>query len=342
MRKTIDVNNMPFLGGISFGYDMKREDYFSDAPISSLEAMVEQTGANTVVFAFHAMQDDAQSTTIDYIGEETPTKEGLKRLIDKARELNLYVVLKPMLDCRNGTWRGHINFFDKDVPCEPKWSEWFAAYTEFQLHFAKIAEELEADMLCIACEMVQTQRRETEWRNCIAEIRKHYTGLITWNCDKYQEDEVHFWDALDVISASGYYPINNWEEQLDRIEAVVKNYNKPFFFIECGCMTCKSSPMIPNNWHLFGNELNETAKRLSKSPDDIDVIRQVVDFEAQVSFYREVFDKCGKRSFVNGFGLWDWAGKQKFDAETVNLDGGYEIYLKPSTKVVKEFFTSKY
>ncbi|MNN23996.1 hypothetical protein D3C81_1374100 [compost metagenome] len=51
------------------------------------------------------------------------------------------VCLKPIVNCADGTWRAHINFFDKDVPCEPKWSEWFRSYTAFILHYAVIAQE---------------------------------------------------------------------------------------------------------------------------------------------------------------------------------------------------------
>lgn len=59
-------------------------------------------------------------------------------------------------------WRGTINFFDKETPTEAKWSEWFEKYTEYQVHFAKIAERFHANMLCIACEMVATQRRDAD------------------------------------------------------------------------------------------------------------------------------------------------------------------------------------
>ena len=350
-----------YIAGISFGYDLKRDDYFTDAPLRSLELLKECTGANTVVFAFHALQDDPQSTKIDYIGTETPTEEGLARVVSKARELGLHVILKPMLDCRNGTWRGHINFFDKDVPCEPKWSDWFSAYTAYQTYFADIAERLRVDMLCIACEMVQTQRRDAQWRACISEIRKHYHGPITWNADKYQEDEVTFWDALDVISSSGYYPIDDWDNQLKRIEKVVEQFQKPFFFIECGCMTCKSSPAVPNSWIRFRNEVDALAKvrgiqlDLDRTVDGLyrgidfaalpeqvrAVYRDTVDFKAQADFYRTVFDACDKYNFVKGFGLWDWNGNLHVTPETVCYDGGYGLYLKPSAAVVKDYFTKK-
>ena len=65
--------------------------------------------------------------------------------------------------------------------------------------------------------------------------RSVYDGIVTYNCDKYQEDHVGWWDAVDVISSSGYYPVDDWENQLDRIEPVVAASGKPFFFMEAGC-----------------------------------------------------------------------------------------------------------
>ena len=32
-----------------------------------------------------------------------------------------------------------------------------------------------------------------------------------------------------MISSSGYYPIDQWEQELDRIERVVQKFKKPFF-----------------------------------------------------------------------------------------------------------------
>ena len=43
-----------------------------------------------------------------------------------------------------------------------------------------------------------------------------------------QEDHVSWWDCVDVISSSGYYPIDQWEQELDRIEKQVLKYKKPF------------------------------------------------------------------------------------------------------------------
>src|SRR5699024_10830469 len=186
--------------------------------------MQKNTGSEYVIFALAALQDTAHSTEIDFTGSHMVDDDELIDMINYARKLNLKVMLKPTVNTREGTWRAHINFFDIDVPCEPKWSDWFKSYTEYQLHYAKIAEQTNCEMFIIGCEMVQTERKEEEWRKVIADIRTAYSGLITYNTDKYQEDNVKWWDAVDVISSSGYYPIDDWDNQLDRIEKIVKPF----------------------------------------------------------------------------------------------------------------------
>ena len=50
--------------------------------------------------------------------------------------------------------------------------------------------------------------------------------MIAYNTDKYQEGNVKWWDAVDVISSSGYYLIDDWDRQLDRIEREIKPLEK--------------------------------------------------------------------------------------------------------------------
>ena len=171
-------------------------------------------------------------------------------------------------------------------------------------------------MFIAGCEMVQAQRREAEWRKLISDIRGVYSGLVSYNTDKYQEHNVSWWDAVDVISSSGYYPINDWENQLDRIEKVVHKFNKPFFFAECGCMSTAGSNLVPNDWSVQGE----------------------VDLQGQADWYSEMFRACAKRDWVGGFAIWDWTWKQ-YPEEKAAAHGGYDIYAKPAELVVKEFYT---
>ncbi len=238
-------------------------------------------------------------------------------MIEYAQSKGLRTVLKPTVNCRNGTWRAHISFFDEDVPCEPKWSNWFASYTDFQLHYAAIAEKTGCEMFIAGCEMVQSEHREQEWRKLISDIRTVYSGLVSYNTDKYQEHNVKWWDAVDVITSSGYYPIDDWDKQLDRIEKAVKKFGKPFFFAECGCMSVKGAAAVPNDWSVKGE----------------------VSPEEQANWYAAMFAACQKRDWVQGFAIWDWPAKH-YKLSKALMQGGYDIYGKPAEKMVKDFYSS--
>ncbi|WP_410767945.1 glycoside hydrolase family 113 [Fontibacillus sp. BL9] len=306
-----------YVAGMTWGFMGVRGTWANERASDSMETMVETTGVNWTAISFSALQETAFSTKIPYWSEPTVSDEEVRWAIGKAKSLGLKVCLKPIVNCADGTWRAHINFFDKDVPCEPKWRDWFASYNDYILHFAQIAEETGCEMLCIGCEMVQTDRRETEWRNLISEVRKVYSGLVTYNCDKYQEDNVVWWDDLDLISSSGYYPIDDWDNQLDRIESVVKRYNKPFFFMEAGCPSRTGSAAIPNDWTLQG-KANQAE---------------------QGDFYRTMFQKCGERDWVRGFMLWDWPAKL-YDRDEAANDDGYCVYGKEAEKIVSDTYSA--
>jgi hypothetical protein len=166
-------------------------------------------------------------------------------------------------------------------------------------------------MLCIGCEMVRSDAREDEWRALIAAVRDVYSGLVTYNCDKYQEDRVDWWDAVDAITSSGYYPIDRWEAELDRIEAVVAASGKPFFFMEAGCPSRTGSPEKPNDWALPG------------SPSGAQQLR----------YYEAMFAACDRRQWVRGFMLWDWP-PALYDESEAAANDDYCVYAKPAAAFV--------
>ena len=160
---------------------------------------------------------------------------------------------------------------------------------------------------CIGCEMVRADGQEAHWRRLIADVREVYSGPITYNCDKYQEDRVTWWDAVDVISSSGYYPIERFHEQLDRIEPVVRASGKPFFFMEAGCPSREGSPDLPNDWSLPG------------APSGAEQLR----------YYRTMFEACRSRDWVRGLMLWDWPADLYAVADAAANDD-YCPYGKPA------------
>lgn len=309
---------MNFIKGVTFAPFACKGLLSKKETQDSFEKMLTGTGADFIILVPNGLQDTPQSEQIDFTSDATMSDEELIAFIKYAKSRGVRVALKPTANCKNGTWRAHINFFDEDVPCEPKWSNWFASYTAFQLHYAVIAEQTSCDMFIAGCEMVQTERREVEWRKLIADIRKVYSGPVSYNTDKYQEHNVKWWDCVDIISSSGYYPIEDWENQLDRIERVVQKFNKPFFFAECGCMSTKDSNKVPNDWSVKGD----------------------VDLNGQADWYNTMFSACDKRDWVGGFVIWDW-GAKLYPETKADADGRYGVFAKPAEKVIKNFYADK-
>lgn len=309
---------MKYIKGFTFGFMTPRGKYADEKSKASLKLMKEKTGSDTVILALGALQSTAHSEDVDYTGNYMPTDDELIKIITYAKELGLRVILKPLVNCKNGTWRAHINFFDQEVVCEPKWSNWFKSYTKYQLHYANIAEQMECEMFIVGCEMVQAERRADEWRKLIQDVKKVYTGLVSYNTDKYQEDNVTWWDAVDVISSSGYYSIHDWDNQIKRIEKVVQKYNKPFFFAEAGCPSREGSSHIPNNWEHVG----------------------ALSLEEQANYYQVMFDKCKDVDWIKGFGLWDWKSHIYKEVEGI-YDDEYAVYGKPACTIIHDFYKFK-
>lgn len=280
-----------------------------------MDRLAELASVNWVAISYTALQETAQSTRIRFGQEPTVSDDEVRGAIRNARERGWKVCLKPVVDCADGTWRAHIGFFDEPVPGEPSWEEWFASYTRFIEHHAHIAAEEGVEMFCVGCEMVRADPCEGQWRELVRRVRKIYPGLVTYNCDKYQEERLTWWDAVDVISSSGYYPSGTWREHLDRIEQVVAREDKPFVFLEAGCPSRTGSAARPNDWSLAG------------APSSAE----------QADYLTEMFSACAERSWISGFFLWDWPARL-YPKEEASLNDDYCVYGKPGAEVVEEAY----
>lgn len=306
---------MEFIKGITWGWVGQRGEWSTDRATDSMKKLKE-TGATWVAIAFQALQENPQSTVINYWDEPVVTDEEVRHAIRLAHAQGLKVCLKPVVNCKDGTWRAHINFFDIDVPGEPSWTEWFQSYNQFVLHFARIAEETSCEMFCVGCEMVQTDRRESEWRRLVELVREVYRGPITYNCDKYQEENVTWWDAVDIVSSSGYYPVSTFAERVAQLRTFVQKVNKPFFFMETGCMNVTGASERPNDWSHDGE----------------------LDMDEQVKFYEVMFTLLNDEPWFYGYMLWDWPANL-YEVDDAEDHRNYCFYGKTAEEVIRTYYT---
>lgn len=306
---------MRYINGCTFAFMSPRGFTRREGWKRSLQLMVESTGCDTVVLPVAALQDHAFSTRVDYQTPDVMGMEDVCAVAQEARRLGLRLIVKAMVNCRDGYWRAYIRFFDSYVPTEPTWEQWFRSYDEFVVALARTAQQVQADMFCLGCEMVGTDHRDREWRELIAQVRQVYTGPLTYNCDKYQEHNVAWWDALDAISSSGYYPMDQLEEHFLRIEQVAEKFGKPFFFMESGCPSREGSEFVPNNWGFGGEQSNQ----------------------AQERWYRAYTEALLRHPKIRGCVWWDWSALHLYPYEQGAVNNNYCVYGKPAEKVLQEY-----
>jgi len=308
----MELNNIKGITFAPFAHKgvLSKKDAFK-----SLDAIKERTAANFIMLVPCGLQETAQSEIIRYDTEATMSDTELITIIRYAKKLGFNVGLKPTINCKNGVYRAYVSFFDNEVPNEPCWRNWFNSYTEFQMHYAEIAKAENVDMFVCGSEMVMAESREDDWRRLIKQLRRVYSGILTYNTDKYQEDHVTWWDALDCISSSGYYPIDAWEKELDRIEAIVKKHDMPFVFAETGCMSSSGSSTLPHDWS----------------------IRSATNVKEQERWYEAMFFAVKKRPWIAGEVLWCWSATP-YALKKAAVDWGYDIMGKPAENVVNRYF----
>ncbi|MFZ1807043.1 MAG: hypothetical protein WAU36_07480 [Cyclobacteriaceae bacterium] len=219
---------------------------------------------------------------------------GIATTTQLAKMSKIKTLLKPHLWVRN-SWPGEIKMNDAK-----SWSEWFSNYQTFILHYAALAEENEIEIFCIGTELAIASTHEDEWRKLIQEIRKVYSGKLTYAANFNEEyEQVRFWDALDFIGIQAYFPLSktnnptteemasNWSSHVQSIEKVYKKYKKPVLFTEIGYKSTVDAAIEPWKWPQENKEAE---------PSD----------ETQAKCYEAFFKAVWKKEWLAGTYFWKW------------------------------------
>ena len=315
--------------GFTYGYSAKRGDYRSEDGIKSQDLLYE-LGNNWVCFAVVNYQKAFYSTEFGFDFARTPTDRDMAFAVERAHSKNVKVCLKPMLNSDDHMWRAHIGFPDinmseKDI----YWRKWFRSYTAFMLHYAELAEELGVEMLCIGCEMLATEPKEEYWRDLIKKVRAVYSGIVVYNTNHGKEDDVSWFDELDYIGTSAYFPVGKesadkatmtaeWEKVRERINGIADKMNKKYIFMEIGCRSAKGCSGMP--WDFSHKEF----------PWDED---------EQADFYETCLDVFGKEERFAGIFWWDWSTFIYDTPEEAKKDIGFNVHLKKAEEVLKRKYS---
>lgn len=272
-------------------------------------------------------QENCFSTGI-FPSSKSPSDASVRYIIQKAHSLGLKVMLKPHLDILSteyGSWRGEIQ-----PVSETDWDKWFNSYSNFILHYAKIAEEEKVEILCIGTELTSaTASHHEKWKDLIREIRKVYKGALTYAAN-WKDEYLHirFWDELDYAGLDAYFPLSNrespgyeelmeaWKRWLPEIEAWQASINKPVVFTEIGYRS--STRTVSSPWeHIPGKK---------------------VDLEAQARAYRALVDTFWEKEWFYGVYWWHWGTSVKMGGR---LNRGFTPQNKPVEDYIRDIYSRK-
>lgn len=167
----------------------------------------------------------------------------LERAAGFARREGIELFWKPHLAYWGSFgWRGDIDFGSDRAA----WRRFFDGYREFIVDQARFAERWRLPLLAIGLEYEKTTAHEQEWRRIVAEVRRVYSGKITYSANWDSLERVPFWDALDLIGVQAYFPLSHepfptaaairrgWEAPLERLRKLSERHGKPILLAEIG------------------------------------------------------------------------------------------------------------
>jgi len=297
--------------------------YGSGASEQSLRRL-QELGVSWISITPFGFQRRPQDATFRWFrATATNFGESDERLVDVTRQahaLGIKVMLKPHLWLRPPDWPGAI-----EPKGEDGWREWFRTYREFILHYALLARLSGMDALCVGNELEKTTAREREWRDVIATVRAAYPGPITYGAGFEEVFRVRFWDALDFIGVSAYYPLVDerapgrarlvaaWGPVVDRLAALSSTHGRKIVFTELGYRSADFGA-----WKQW--EIQRSAP---------------VNLAVQADAYGAFFDAVWPRQWMAGVYWWKWFSHPGHSGPGSN---DYELENKPAEKIVNMYY----
>ena len=303
---TVATPEFPKQKGISFASGPARgeRNYGTPASAESLRR-VKALGVNWISimpFGFARGSELRWGTSRSWENDDA-----LRAVTKQAHELGIKVLLKPHL------WGTG----------EPSMGD----YARFVEHYARLAHEIGADAFSIGNEQKHTsQRFESEWRQIIASVRAIYRGPIAYGANWDEIFEVPFWDAVDWIGVSAYFPLveraspsraeltKAWQPIVARLGALSAKYRKPIVFTEIGYRSSDGAAW--RQWEI---------------PRDA-----AVNAEAQRVAYEAFFEAVWPQPWLAGAYPWKWFSYPSH----ANGANDYEIEGKPAEEVIRRQYAA--
>ena len=267
--------------------------------------------------------DIIHNTDKQWFGE---TRAGAKQYAQSLQAKGIKIMIKPHIWVSRGEFTGYIK-----METEDEWKKLETSYSSFILEYADLAQEINAEVLCIGTELEQfVANRPDYWNTLIIEIKKKYKGKLTYAANWDEFKRTSFWRQLDYIGVDAYFPVSDsktptieecldgWKVHKKVIKALSDKYKKPVLFTEYGYRSVDYTGKEP--W-VFNRSMN------------------VVNFEAQNNTTKALFDTFWEEDWFAGGFIWKWFhAHDKVGGEN---DNQFTPQNKPVEKLIKKHFENQ-
>ena len=299
-------------------------------------AMMATSGSNSVGISTKLFLDSGSSSNFVTAAVKSTTDATLVAGIKAAQAKGLKVLLEPHVQ----TLDGKVSY--QLAPSDP--NAFFAAYKAQIVHLASIAQQTGVDTLSIGNEMstLSGSAYRAQWLDVIADVRKVYTGKLTYEAATFEAGAVSFWDKVDMIGFNAYAslsagkdpsvadlvkawttpPVDSYQAQalgnlsvIDFMKSLATTTGKPLLITEVGYRSIDGGATNPSQWDRAGT----------------------ADQTDQANAFKALFQ------VLQSYGGSWLAGMQVWGA---NIDGSpagyatdYSVAGKAAGSVVQQYFT---
>ncbi len=319
--------------GMSFGYLAKKGYYGSQEAAAQVEAMAE-LGVGWVALQVTIMQDTFASTRLYQDFTFTPSDWEVERIIGLLHQKGISVMLKPMVECQDSSWRGRICF-----PCGDQqilgrqasyWQAWFQSFTEALLHYGKMAQRTGCELYCLGCEMSGTLGMSELWRETIRQVKSVYSGPLTYDANGVRELDCDWYEDLALLCFSFYPPLTDKADAtasqmaallqpiIQQLRTKALQLKKPLLFGECGCRSVQGGAAVPSAYQNVGP----------------------YDGQVQANFLEAVLQSFWDEPWWYGLYWWKWDEQQarsQYEYDPAG-DGGFTVAGKPAAETMRRWY----
>lgn len=326
--------------GVTLGY-YAQNGYFS-SPQARLEVdRIAELGIPWICLVCTVMQDAYYSTRMYRDLKNTPSDDELIEIIDYIHSKNIKVMLRPMIECHDGTQRSYITLPEGEIQLGMAFkyrSEWFENYAFLTRHYLRIATQSGCEAYSFDSELNHLVPYTKCWMQIVELARSLYSGHLT-SCFIRTEDFINWLDdkdfwfySLDSIGTSFYYPatedgigtvdsmVDFMKPHAEKMRHFAEKYGKNFYLGECGCCSVENATKLPYYWKNG----------------------KYYDGQQQADYMAAVIRLFEAHPWWGGMFWWKW-DQQKVRADFLDDpagDKGFIIYGKPAAEVMQEWCRS--